>query len=102
MITSVSEIKSKNESTSVIFDCISFGTPKPNINWYYQNYLIIQNSTVNGKFSSKYVFFYNGSLLIKDLKSQDSGIYSCQALNLDKFNSVFVNHTLEGKTFLLV
>ncbi|RNA30102.1 papilin isoform X1, partial [Brachionus plicatilis] len=95
VISSKSEVKIKNQSTNAIFDCIFNGSPKPYLNWFHENRLIILNSTVEEKHSSKYVYFYNGSLLIKDLKPKDSGTYSCQALNLDKFNPAVVNHTLK-------
>ncbi|CAF0945237.1 unnamed protein product, partial [Brachionus calyciflorus] len=73
VILNSAEFKEKNVSDSVLFNCVVKGIPKPGLNWYQDDKLIVLNSTLDPKYSLKFKFMSNGSLSIENLVVNDSG-----------------------------
>ncbi|KAF7219368.1 immunoglobulin superfamily member 10 [Nothobranchius furzeri] len=66
-----------NLSQSLWLPCSSYGTPRPTIHWVlYDGSVVRSNQNPNGNRVSLYE---NGTLLIKDVTSAESGKYECIA-----------------------
>ncbi|XP_026917391.1 immunoglobulin superfamily member 10 isoform X1 [Acinonyx jubatus] len=62
---------------SLSLQCVSDGSPKPNIKWTTPSGYIIDGPQINGKF----ILHENGTLVIKDATAYDRGNYICKAQN---------------------
>ncbi|XP_054556708.1 immunoglobulin superfamily member 10 [Talpa occidentalis] len=62
---------------SLSLDCVTDGSPKPNIKWVVPSGYTIDRPQVNGK----YILHENGTLVIKASAAYDRGNYICHALN---------------------
>lgn len=62
-----------NETSTASFQCIATGNPTPEVIWLKNN-----GSNLAGKRIRK----SRGSLMIQDVTSQDSGMYTCKARNI--------------------
>ncbi|XP_019516851.1 PREDICTED: immunoglobulin superfamily member 10 [Hipposideros armiger] len=62
---------------SLSLHCVSDGSPKPNIKWTVPSGLIIDRPQISGK----YIFYENGTLVIKETTAYDRGSYICKAQN---------------------
>ena len=58
---------------SAVLECEAYGEPEPTIIWYSKGRTL--------KNTDKYDELKNGSLVIRDLKAEDSGEYECTATN---------------------
>ena len=58
---------------SATFSCFATGDPVPSIKWYKSNNLISGNAHFN--------ILPNGTLTVKSVTEQDSGLYTCRATN---------------------
>ena len=65
--------KTTNESQTAIFKCTVDGNPLPQVTWTKLN-----SSLPVGR----YVVQYSGALIVKDVRPDDEGVYSCTAKNL--------------------
>lgn len=86
------------EGINQTLNCLVSGVPKPEITWYYDDKIIVKNHmlalTVNHQ---KYSFVSkNGSLVVNNLKFEDSGAYLCSASSIDKFPPATINYTIKG------
>ncbi|KAL0839414.1 hypothetical protein ABMA28_016139 [Loxostege sticticalis] len=54
-----------------VFPCTAIGTPEPIIAWYFEGEALIQNHRRNVS--------NDGTLILKDLDKDDSGVYTCVA-----------------------
>lgn len=71
---------------SAVLDCDTYGDPEPTIIWYRSGRAIQKDH-------EKYQELKNGSLVIHELKSEDSGEYKCTATN--SLHSKTVTRTLK-------
>lgn len=68
------------------------GNPEPQITWYRNEHLVtgehcVADCSIRGIFS----------LMIKGVKEEDGGLYTCQARNAGGIRQVTVELTVEGK-----
>ena len=62
-----------NESQTAILKCTVEGNPSPQVNW----------SKVKGSLPvGRHVVASSGALILKDVRSEDDGVYTCGAENL--------------------
>jgi Immunoglobulin I-set domain len=59
------------EMQSILLDCIAAGFPKPTIKWDYEGKII------NFENDERFQLFENGSLLLNEVRQDDSGEYAC-------------------------
>lgn len=76
--------------SGIRFKCVVSGHPKPTITWYHNNEQLTDSESKKGRFS----------LVINDLKPEDSGNYTC--LSSNPFGTVGHSYMLEviGKNIL--
>lgn len=86
------------ETNNVVLNCAASGMPKPEVNWYFEDKLLVKNqilaltaNPVKYNYSAK-----NGSLSVLNLKLEDSGTYYCSATSIDKFPAAVINYTIKG------
>ena len=72
---------------SVQLDCMSYGTPRPTIQWfrYGQNLSVFELIH-----PARLQAFENGSLKIHNLTVQDEGVYVCTAENTVGYDVIYV------------
>ena len=83
-----------NETGIASFQCSVKGNPKPEITWLKDNSSLL---------ADKRVVPSHGGLMITDVTSQDSGIYTCEAKNILGAASASATLTVQGwllKSFL--
>jgi len=68
---------------SVLLYCDISGRPKPDITWTYSNLTKVE---LVQRRSSRFSFFSNGTLLIKNVEESDYGIYFCHVTNMFNTN----------------
>lgn len=57
------------------FDCVAHGNPKPHISWYFKDERILLSDRISMR--------HNGSIVIENVQQEDSGLYTCQAENIN-------------------
>ncbi|XP_050360925.1 peroxidasin [Nymphalis io] len=57
------------------FDCVAHGNPKPHISWYFNDQRILLSERLSMR--------HNGSIIIEKVQHEDSGVYTCQAENIN-------------------
>ena len=62
-----------NETGIALLQCEVKGNPTPQVTWLKHN---------SSLFADKRIVQSRGELIIKDVMSQDSGLYTCKARNL--------------------
>jgi hypothetical protein len=74
------------ENGKILLECLTNGLPKPNISWLHDGHLIEEKT-------AKYrrIGVDQSSLLITDVKSTDSGLYSCRSENSDDTTDASAN-----------
>ena len=77
-----------NETDIASFHCKVRGNPKPQISWLKQNASLP---------ASKRIVQSRGTLMIRDVTSQDGGMYTCQAKNLLGVVTSSATLTVQGK-----
>ena len=77
-----------NETDVASFQCKVRGNPKPKITWLKQNASLP---------ASKRIVQSRGTLMIRDVTSQDGGMYTCQAKNILGVVQSSVTLTVQGK-----
>ena len=65
------------ENTSVIFFCLAFAQPFPVVSWTYMN----REITPSEKYSIGSSGTLFGSLTIRNIKFEDTGLYTCNYTN---------------------
>ena len=79
------------ENSNVVIKCNAIGTPQPTIRW-------LRNDKIVESDGEKYTIMANNSLVILNMKEQDSGDYICKASNdigrpaIRTVNLVFQGH----------
>ena len=81
-----------NKTGAASFQCEVKGNPKPQIMW------LKQNSSLR---ADKRIVQSRGGLLITDLTSQDSGMYTCEAKNILGVMTSSATLTVQGKITLI-
>lgn len=77
-----------NETDVASFQCKARGNPKPQITWLKQNSSLPSN---------KRIVQSRGTLMIRDVRPQDGGMYTCQAKNLLGVVTSSAILTVQGK-----
>ena len=77
-----------NETDVASFQCKVRGKPKPKITWLKQNVSLP---------ASRRIVQSRGTLMIRDVTSQDGGMYTCQAKNILGVVKSSVTLTVQGK-----
>ena len=65
--------KTVNETQTAMLKCAADGNPEPSVTWYKMN-----SSLPAGR----HVVESSGSLIVKDVKAEDDGVYTCKAQSL--------------------
>lgn len=77
---------------SVWFHCAATGSPKPKVTW------LKHDQGGRPLDAEKYKVFKNGSLMIKDVRSGDSGRYFCIAATRVDLRQKTVHLVVKGKS----
>ena len=95
-IISVPIDKMRIEGDSVTFSCFATGDPIPEVNWRFNNSIILTNTSKYsiGDITDGPNF---GSLTINDLTYFDKGEYTCTATNVNGSSSVSARLVIQGK-----
>ena len=86
----------KNKGQNVTFNCTADGVPQPDIVWRKNGQLLLNTSRVTIVSSQESNGFYTNYIsttsviIIKDLRGNDNGSYSCRADNTVKTGSVLM------------
>ena len=82
-----------NETGTASFQCEVKGNPDPQVTWWKQNSSLLTNKRI--------VQSRNG-LLIKDVTSQDGGMYTCKARNILGARRSSASLTVQGEYNVLI
>ena len=82
-----------NESQTAILKCTADGNPPPKVTW----------SKLNSSLpAGRHVIEPSGALIVKDVRSEDYGIYSCRAENLLGSVNATAKLTVQCKLFTML
>ena len=88
-----------NDSSSIVLECETEGSPQPVISWLKNDEHIVNNGHLNDLLEKTTKYEFNsekGELKINELTSLDDGLYVCYASSLDKFPIASLNYTVKG------
>lgn len=77
----------------VNFDCVAKGNPTPHIMWYFNEERVLLTDRIS--------MHHNGSIVIEKVQNEDSGIYTCQAENINGKIKASASLEVMGKYYLL-
>ena len=86
-----------SKGEKVFLDCAATGSPPPVVYWHYVGpawFQLVKHLITN---DAKYKVYGNGTLLIKNIGSGDTGYYECVAKNIMASASKKVKLYLPGK-----
>ncbi|XP_032526637.1 peroxidasin [Danaus plexippus] len=77
------------------FDCVAKGNPKPHISWYFNGERILLTDRIT--------MHHNGSIVIENIKYEDTGSYTCQAENVNgKITASVTLEVMVAPAFIIV
>ena len=82
-----------NETGAASFQCEVKGNPDPQVTWLKQNSSLL---------TSKRIVQSRGGLMIKDVTSQDGGMYTCEARNILGARRSSATLTVQGEYNVLI
>lgn len=91
IIQPTSELVAVNEGESVVLDCVSSGTPRPVVSWFYDSVPLPNQDLPHIQQAS------NDSLVISVVVKEDEGMYICRASNQAGTESATVSLRVYGK-----
>ena len=80
-----------NESQTAILKCTVDGKPPPQVTWSK-----LSSSLPAGR----HVVEFSGALVVKDVRPEDDGVYSCKAENLQGSVNAVAKLTVQCKLFM--
>ncbi|CAH2103852.1 unnamed protein product [Euphydryas editha] len=76
-------------------DCVAHGNPKPHISWYFKDERILLSDRISMR--------HNGSIIIENVQLEDSGLYTCQAENINgKITAAVILEVMVAPAFVVV
>jgi len=95
----------QSEGNTASFTCQATGEPIPVIRWYYKGTIVDSTNTAKYQITSSSVnaTTTGNTLVIKNVRSSDVGIYTCNAVNAISSSDISSGVlTVNGELFLLV